>query len=65
MIKEIKHYNLEVLRHSETKVGMKGKQIDGANYVHTRVLEGGTKCSVKIVVMGKLGGVHQKMEVCQ
>ena len=41
-IREIKHYNLEVLRHSESKVRMKGKQIDVANYVYTRVLEGGT-----------------------
>ena len=65
MIREIKHYNLEVLGHSESKVRIKGKQIDGAKYVYTRVLEGGTKWSVGIVVMGKLGEVHQRLEVCQ
>ena len=31
----------------------------------TRVLEGEVKCSVGKVVMGKLGGVNQKLEVYQ
>ena len=45
---EMKHYNLNVLRHRQTKVRVKGKHIDGEKYVYTRVLEGGTKCSVGI-----------------
>ena len=42
------------------KVRVKGKETDGAKFVYTRVLEGGAKCSVGIVVMGKLGGVLVK-----
>ena len=62
MIREIKHYiyHLDILRHSVTKVRVKGKETDGAKFVYTRVLEGGAKCSVGIVVMGKLGGMLVK-----
>ena len=38
----------------------KGKETDGAKFVYIRVLEGGAKCSVGIVVMRKLGGVPVK-----
>ena len=41
MILEKNHYNLAILRHSETKVRVKGKKIDGTKFVYTRVLEGG------------------------
>ena len=66
MIRELKHYNLYIFKHSETKMRVNGKEIDGAEDMYIRVLEGGAKCySVGIVVMRKLGGVHQELEVCQ